>query len=345
MNVRKSYKSLINWGRKNLETKVFDASNMDGSVMEEFENFHIAVAGRRTRSHQSWMLQSKAVKEGMGFVVMGYLDGELHARVSPAKLYGLHRRYASFADRTPEKLLHFGSGWGALERKLREKEGGQIPAGFLFPDESIRDAEKYWLSLFENGALPAGDPVSYLPTSWQKYYHLGVIAAEVPDREAAVRAFSRSAELLPNVWALRALAVLSEDAGAAEAYYDRAFALGFPDVGFAQEYLKLLVTGKKHAKAYEVFKALPDAYKDDERVMISAVSASLALGDVSLCEKGFFDRTFVNVREGEVLISELWYYYTALKAAKERSVKVTAAFLDWIKQTNPLPKNLDFRMK
>ena len=70
--------------------------------------------------------------------------------------------------------------------------------------------------------------------------------------------FSRSAELLPNVWALRALAVLSEDAGAAEAYYDRAFALGFPDVGFAQEYLKLLVTGKKHAKAYEVFKALPD---------------------------------------------------------------------------------------
>ena len=286
-----------------------------------------------------------------------YLDGELHARVSPAKLYGLHRRYASFADRMPEKLLHFGSGWGALERKLREKEGGRIPAGFLFPDESIRDAEKYWLSLFENGALPAGDPVSYLldartkkaleasPTGWQKFYHLGVIAAEIPDREAAVRAFSRSVELLPNVWALRALAVLTEDAGAAEAYYDRAFALGFPDVGFAQEYLKLLVTGKKHAKAYEVFKALPDAYKDDERVMISAVSASLALGDVSLCEKGFFDRTFVNVREGEVLLSELWYYYMALKAAKERSIKVTASFLDWIRQTNPLPKNLDFRMK
>lgn len=77
MNVRKSYKSLINWGRKNLETKVFDASNMDGSVMEEFENFHIAVAGRRTRSHQSWMLQSQAVCAGKGFVVMNYLEGEL----------------------------------------------------------------------------------------------------------------------------------------------------------------------------------------------------------------------------------------------------------------------------
>ena len=79
--------------------------------------------------------------------------------------------------------------------------------------------------------------------------------------------------------------------------------------------------------------------------MISAVSASLALGDVTLCESGFFDRSFVNVREGDVLLSELWYYYVALKAAKDRGVKVTTAFLDWVKQTNPLPKNIDFRMK
>ena len=77
MSVRKSYKSLINWGKKNLEIKIYDASNMQDSVMEDFENFHIAVAHRRTRSHQSWMLQSKAVKEGMGYVVMGYLNGEL----------------------------------------------------------------------------------------------------------------------------------------------------------------------------------------------------------------------------------------------------------------------------
>ena len=287
----------------------------------------------------------------------GYLDGELRARISPAKLYGLHRKYAAFAELAPEKILHMGSGWGALETRMRRKEDRDVPKGFLFPEESMKEEQRYWLSLLEGGSLPDADPASYLldartkkaleasPASWQKYYHLGVIAAEIPDREEAVRAFSRSVEEKPNVWALRALAVLTEDQAAAEAYYDRAYALGFPDVGFAQEYLKLLVTQKKHAKAFEVFKSLPDAYKDDERVMISAVSASLALGDLSLCESGFFDRTFVNVREGEVLISELWYYYVALKAAKERNVKVTSSFLDWIKQTNPLPKNLDFRMK
>ncbi|MBR0144604.1 MAG: DUF5107 domain-containing protein [Clostridia bacterium] len=286
-----------------------------------------------------------------------YLDGELRTRVSPAKLYGLHRKFASFAGRTPEKILHMGSGWGALEAKLRAGEGREIPEGFLFPADSMKEEQAYWLSLLENGALPDSDPASYLldarakkaleksPASWQKYYHLGVIAAEVPDRETAVRYFSRSAESRPNVWALRALAVLSGDPAASEEYYDRAFALGFPDVGFAQEYLKLLVSQKKHAKAYDVYKSLPAEYKDDERVMISAVSASLALGDVTLCESGFFDRSFVNVREGDVLLSELWYYYVALKAAKDRGVKVTTAFLDWVKQTNPLPKNIDFRMK
>ena len=286
-----------------------------------------------------------------------YLDGELKNRVSSARLYGLHRKFASFAERTPEKILHMGSGWGALETQMRAEEGREIPAGFLFPAESMTEEQSYWLALLENGKLPDSDPSSYLldsrtkkaleksPASWQKYYHLGVIAAEVPDREAAVRAFSRSVDIKPNVWALRALAVLSEDQAASEEYYDRAFALGFPDVGFAEEYLKLLVSMKKHAKAYEVFKSLPEEYKGDERVMISAVSASLALGDITLCESGFFDRAFVNVREGDVLLSELWYYYVAMKAAKDRGVKVTAALLDWIKQTNPLPKNIDFRMK
>lgn len=77
MNVRKSYKSLINWGQKNLDIRVYDAFNMTDEIMTEFENFHIAVSKRRTRSHESWMLQSKAVKSGLGYVVMGYYDNKL----------------------------------------------------------------------------------------------------------------------------------------------------------------------------------------------------------------------------------------------------------------------------
>lgn len=77
MAVRKSYKSLINWGQRNLDIKVYDSSNMTDDIMTEFEDFHVAVAKRHTRSHESWMLQSKAVKQGMGYVVMGYLESKL----------------------------------------------------------------------------------------------------------------------------------------------------------------------------------------------------------------------------------------------------------------------------
>lgn len=77
MSVRKSYKSLINWGQKNLDLKIYDSTNMTDEVMSKFEDFHVAVAKRHTRSHESWMLQSKAVQQGMGYVVMGYYNEKL----------------------------------------------------------------------------------------------------------------------------------------------------------------------------------------------------------------------------------------------------------------------------
>ncbi len=69
MCLRKSYKSLINWGKRNLELKIYDQTNMTDDVMCQFEDFHIQVSKRRTRSHESWMLQSEAIKEGKGYIV------------------------------------------------------------------------------------------------------------------------------------------------------------------------------------------------------------------------------------------------------------------------------------
>ena len=77
MNVRKSYKSLINWGKRSMTFELYDNTNITPEVFDTFENFHIITSGRRTRSHESWLLQFKAVKEGMGFVVFGRLHDEL----------------------------------------------------------------------------------------------------------------------------------------------------------------------------------------------------------------------------------------------------------------------------
>lgn len=77
MCLRKSYKSLINWGKRNLELHIYDQSNMTDDIMCQFEDFHIQVSKRRTRSHKSWMLQAKSIYEGLGYIVFCDYEGSL----------------------------------------------------------------------------------------------------------------------------------------------------------------------------------------------------------------------------------------------------------------------------
>ena len=76
-NIRKSYKSLINWGNRELQPKVFDASDITWELMNEFRLLHIRVSGRETRSEESWRRQFEMVEAGEAFVVFGRLDNEL----------------------------------------------------------------------------------------------------------------------------------------------------------------------------------------------------------------------------------------------------------------------------
>lgn len=77
MCLRKSYKSLINWGKRNLELHIYDQTNMTDDIMCQFEDFHIQVSKRRTRSHESWMLQTESIKEGLGYIVFCNYEGKL----------------------------------------------------------------------------------------------------------------------------------------------------------------------------------------------------------------------------------------------------------------------------
>ncbi len=81
MAIRKSYKSLVNWGYRNLEIKLFDQFNITKEIINQFEDFHIQVSGRRTRSPESWILQYEAIKKERGYVIFGYLNKELVASV------------------------------------------------------------------------------------------------------------------------------------------------------------------------------------------------------------------------------------------------------------------------
>ena len=77
--IRKSYKSLINWGSKNLGILRVNRESGDFSLLEQFMNFHIKIAGRQTRSNESWKLQYDMAKAGVGEMTLAYLDEKLVA--------------------------------------------------------------------------------------------------------------------------------------------------------------------------------------------------------------------------------------------------------------------------
>ena len=76
-NIRKSYKSLINSGLRELEPQIWCSSNITLGKMMEFRKLHILEAGRETRSEASWRCQLEMIQKNEAFAVFGYFDGEL----------------------------------------------------------------------------------------------------------------------------------------------------------------------------------------------------------------------------------------------------------------------------
>ncbi len=75
--LRKSYKSLINWGEKNLKTIILNDTNISEEIFESFRLFHIKVSGRETRSKETWDLQLAAILKKEAFLICCYISDHL----------------------------------------------------------------------------------------------------------------------------------------------------------------------------------------------------------------------------------------------------------------------------
>lgn len=73
---RKSYRSLIHEGERLFDVTVHEA--VPPSPFDEFRQLHFNVAGRATRSLETWEIQEEAIRAGCGFLVTArQKDGEL----------------------------------------------------------------------------------------------------------------------------------------------------------------------------------------------------------------------------------------------------------------------------
>ena len=67
--LRSSYKSLVNWGLRELDIHVYTKDNINLDIVESFRKLHFEEAGCETRSRASWLLQLEAVIKDEAFIV------------------------------------------------------------------------------------------------------------------------------------------------------------------------------------------------------------------------------------------------------------------------------------
>lgn len=130
--LRKSFKSLLNWGKGNLALEIYGKTNPDRALFKRYQDFHAQVAGRVTRAPDSWEVMADWIAHGHGELVLGSLDGELVTGTMVVD--GTETAYYASGvydrDRFDKPLAHWPLWLGMLhagERGMRVFDLGDIP--------------------------------------------------------------------------------------------------------------------------------------------------------------------------------------------------------------------------
>jgi hypothetical protein len=157
--LRKSSRSLINWGRRNLTIGYVNRDTPDRAMFNDYRAFHAQVAGRTTRGAESWDVMFESIARGAGELNVAFLEGKLIA--ASMFIDGTETSvYASGVyDRTQfdKPLAHYPLWLGierARERGLKTLELGEVPVKNTVPDK------EYQIGYFKRGFATHIDEVA-----------------------------------------------------------------------------------------------------------------------------------------------------------------------------------------
>jgi hypothetical protein len=278
------------------------------------------------RASWSWLeayglLQSdaQAVHGDDWSVARAAVSRDLEKLIPRAELEGALTAAAAWADAAPVEVLNPGSGWGALERRLRELDGDDslsLP-GTPFGDETFGPEQEAWVELVRTGRMPsppAGQPPASYQTSrrwlpllegadgWMPALHLGVVLAHAGDLQGASDAWVRSLAAEPTAWAGRNLAAMARadgDLALAARRYRAAVALRGDLAPLRRELVDVLLAAGDGAQALAVIEAAPAEERSLGRFRLAEIRAALLTGDLDrvgrILEQGV---VLPDVREG-----------------------------------------------
>ncbi len=299
----------------------------------------------------------------------GAVADQLEQKLPRAEVEKRDADFARSSIAAPDGLVFSGSGWGALERRRLKAAGepDRIPPELLFPGESMGEAEAPWLSLLEGGAFPEWEPEKgpghYMvqpewrrlltaaagrrqSDHWLSWLHIGVMRREAGDRAGARRAWERSLAHRRTSWALRNIARLSGGRGKIGACADQlleAWEAGPKVLPLAVECTHSLLQGGRHRELRDFTRSLDPEIRANERIRIMAAAAALEMGNLDELEKAL-KQEFNSVREGEVLLTNLWFAMHERRISAAEGIPVDAALRERVRSQYPPPANIDFRM-
>lgn len=261
-----------------------------------------------------------------------------------------------------------GSGWAALEL-LRRKEGDSFPGEkALFEPDSMGEDQAPWRQLLETGSFPAIEPeetpAAYLTQPewtelleravkngsdhWHAWYQLGVMYCAQGNGEKGRTAFQTSQNRTPNGWALRCLAVLDAEKGSGReaAKMLEAYRL-LPILPLAIECGKTLLKAENFSGYVDFFDSLPLEMQRHGRLQAMRVQAAIELEEFDLALELLTRRNLEvsDMREGEILLSDLWVKLWMRRVAAREGVPQDDALRARVLKEYPVPERLDFRMK
>lgn len=299
------------------------------------------------------------------------VESELNDLISHPDLISKYEEGEKMSKTPLTRVLHQGSGWGALERRRREMFGEQAISDdvLVFNDESLREEQQPWLDLLEEGRFPRRDPdnppLGFMVSdvwrdllersvevedrdNWFAWYHIGVMRFFSGDFKGARQAWEQSQELEWTLWSTRNLAFLArgddrfDDASKLLVLASKkspsllrlAIECGncLIEAGQADEWLKLLAI-------------YPNSIRSAGRIRLLEAQAALKKGDFKTVDQFFADRVVVpDLREGEITLSDLWYAYQQQRTEFLVGASLDASTRAQIEEKFPLPEELDFRM-
>ncbi len=130
--LRKSYKSLVNWGKANLTQHYIDKNNYCEVLAQKFRAFHIKVSGRETRTLATWEIMFDMLKAGEAFLHLYYYEEQLVAG-----------SFITFGNNTACYAV------GVYDRHLMQSE--KLPLSHWPLLNAVYTSQKLGLSLFDFG--------------------------------------------------------------------------------------------------------------------------------------------------------------------------------------------------